>query len=474
MKRTALNCLIPFPVSVSLAGNGKFMLKGLNSVYAEPGLERYRTEISKMLSAFGIHVVAGDRKSKLRIGLQSALDREGWQIKVDENGIDIRGGAEPGIFYALQAFTQITSAASTAGPTTAGIEYGTVKDSPRFGWRGFMLDPARHFQSVKTVKQIIRMMAAFRLNVLHWHLTDNQGWRFNTGIVSRKASLDKLTGGRYTRKDLEEIAAYAKKYFIEIVPEVDVPGHSRGLIHAYPELACDPAHPGNEICLGNPNTLPFLKKIFAELMEVFAESRYIHFGGDEAELTHWEKCPLCQKAMKKGKFKSLRELENHFMYQLTRFALENGRIPVVWGTESTFPKDTVVQTTMDIREPEKHIRNGCKFIMSIHQSFYFDYPADMSEPDEPWMFMVPRESLYLADPYVIWEKQRKDFLLGPEACLWTEYVPEWRIIQKILPRLGAYAETTWSRPENKNWHDFLSREEYLRTSGYEDYLRSLG
>ena len=470
MKRTVLNCIIPAPVSVEFSGEGAFMLRDLKNIHAAAGLERFARDAEKMLSAFGISAASGGKKTGLEIGLDSALGRESWRLEVNKRGILLAGGDEAGIFYGLQALTQIVAAASCSGPSTAEIEYGTVKDSPRFGWRGFMLDPARHFQSVNTVKRVIRLMSAYRLNILHWHLTDNQGWRLGTGIVSPEASLDKLTGGSYSRADLEEVAAYAKEHFVEIVPEVDVPGHSAGLLHAYPELACDPADPGRELCIGRTETLDFLKKIYAELMDIFPDSRYIHFGGDEAETAHWEKCPRCQAAMKKGGFKTLRELENHFMRELTHFAVEKGRIPIVWGTGTPFPPETVIQAWLDIREPAKHIGNGCKCIMSVHTSYYFDYPADLNEPHESWMFALPEEGVYMADPYVIWEQPWKDNLLGPEACLWTEYVPEWRIIRKILPRLGAYAETAWSRPENKEWHDFRRRHELLTAAGYEDYL----
>ena len=473
MNRTALNCIIPVPESTEVSGEGKFSLRGLKKIYAESGLERFGRQAAENLSAFGISVQTGSKTaSELRIGLNPEFGRESWRLQVSQAGISICGGDEAGVFYALQALTQVAAAASISGPSHAEIEYGTVKDSPRFPWRGFMLDPARHFQSVGTVKRIIRMMAAYRLNILHWHLTDNQGWRLGTGIVSPEASLNLLTGGSYSREDLLEVAAYAKENFVEIVPEVDVPGHSRGLLHAYPELACDPAAPGDELCLGRPETLDFLKKIYAELMEIFPDSKYIHFGGDEAELTHWEKCPRCLAAMKKHGFRNLRELENHFMRELTHFAVEKGRTPIVWGTGMPFPEDTVVQAWLDIREPHRHIGNGCCCIMSVHTSYYFDYPADLNEPHESWMFALPAESVYMADPYVIWESDWKGALLGPEACLWTEYVPEWRIVQKILPRLGAYAETAWSRPENKDWHDFLRRRECLKAAGYEEYLRS--
>ena len=474
MKDTALNCIIPAPVSIVFSGTGKLQLKELNKVRFEPGLERFGAEAVEMLSCFGITAsICMEPGPGLGFELDPSLGHESWRLQVGKDGISIHGGDAAGVFYALQALTQVVAAASSAGPSTAEIEYGTVQDSPRFPWRGFMLDPARHFQSVKTVKRVIRMMAASRLNVLHWHLTDNQGWRYGTGIVSEKASGNTLTSGSYSKAELQEIAAFAKRYYIDIVPEIDVPGHSRGLIKAYPELACNPADPGSELCLGRPETMPFLKRIFGELMDIFSDSKFIHFGGDEAELTHWEKCPRCQAAMKAGGFKNLRELENHFMRELTHFAVEKGRTPIVWGTGASFPEDTVIQAWLDIREPGTHIRNGNRCIMSVHTSYYFDYPADLSEPNESWMFTLSPESIYLADPCVIWESEWKSALLGPEACLWTEFVPEWRIVQKILPRLGAYAETAWSRPENKNWHDFLRRQEKLRAAGYEDYLRSL-
>lgn len=472
MKNSSLDCIIPAPRRVEFAGEGSFPLNSLRGIRAEAGLERFAREAREMLAAFGVSAVPGD-SAGLRIGVGGDLGPECWELRVDADGIRLKGGDEAGVFYALQALTQVVAAASERGPAAAEIECGRVTDSPRFGWRGFMLDSARHFQSLPTVKRVLRMMAAYRLNVLHWHLTDNQGWRIGTGAVSPGALPDQLTAGVYSRAELREVAAYAKEHFISIVPEVDVPGHSFALLHAHPELACDPADPGCELCLGRAETLPFLKRIYAEVMEIFPDSRYLHFGGDEAETGRWEKCPRCQAAMAAGGFRNPRGLENHFMRELIRFAAENGRTPIVWGTGSSFPENAVVQAWLEIREPHRHIADGGRCIMSVHTSYYFDYPADPSEPHENWMFSLSPESVYMADPCVIWEREWKDRLLGPEACLWTETVPEWRITQKVLPRLGAYAETAWSSPERKNWHDFLRRSQRLRSAGYEDYLRAL-
>ena len=471
MKNDPLHCMIPAPTEVKAAAEGTLRLETVRGIQAENGLEHLAEDAAEMLAGFGISASPGTGRG-LRLGLDRPLGKESWQMWVGPEGIQLLGGDEAGLFYALQALTQVIAAASERGPAAAEIGYGTVTDSPRFGWRGLMLDSARHFQSVKTMKQVIRVLAAYRLNVLHWHLTDSLGWRIGTGTVPPEIPPNPLTKGAYSREELREIAEYAKKHHIAIVPEVDVPGHSDALLLAHPELACDPAAPGSELCLGNAETLPFLKRIFAELMDIFPDSRYIHFGGDEAETAHWEKCPRCQAAMTAGGFRTMRELENHFMRELTRFAVDNGRTPIVWGTGTVFPEETVIQAWLDIREPSRQIGNGCRCIMSVFGSYYFDFPANPSEPHESWMFYLPPEGLYMADPYVIWEREWQDHLLGPEACLWTETVPEWRLMQKILPRLGAYAETAWSRPERKDWYDFLHRSDRLRSAGYEDYLRS--
>ena len=471
---SALKTIVPAPVEIIPAVSGKFILSNLKTVSAAPGLERFAVEAVDSLRFFGVDAeVVNNQEAQLTFALDSSLDAESWELVVSENAISITGGDSAGVFYALQALVQITAAASAEGPVPAVIECGKVKDSPRFGWRSFMLDPARHFQTVETVKRVIRMMASYRLNILHWHLTDSQGWRIKGGIVSDDACLNTMTSGAYTIDELKEIADYAEKYFVEIVPEVDVPGHSLGLTTAYRALACDPDDPGTELCIGNPETLTFVKKVFAEILTIFPRSRYIHIGGDEAALTHWEKCPRCQAAVKAGNFKDLRELENHFMRQVAAFITENGRTPIVWGTGTPFDSNTVIQAWLDHREPARHIANNCKCIMSVHNSYYFDYPADQNEAQRSWMYSLPEEAVYMADPFVIWESSWKDHLLGPEACLWTEYVPDWRVIQKILPRLGAYAEVAWSQVAVKDYYDFRRRSGWLRAAGYEEYLRSL-
>ena len=241
----------------------------------------------------------------------------------------------------------------------------------------------------------------------------------------------------------------------------------------FPQYACENADGVvGEFCLGNEEGKTFIKSVLDEVMELFPDSRYIHIGGDEAETRSWDKCPRCRRAMQEANCSTMRQLENKFMIEMSRHVVAAGRIPVQWGTcsDQRYPVDTVIQTWLDIREPLRVAANGNKVIYSVHTSLYFDYPAKLSEPFETWMFELSERGVYMTDPYIIWPDAVKDAILGTEACLWTEQVPQWRVIRKILPRLAAYSECAWSLPENKDYHNFAQRREYLESAGWVDYL----
>ncbi len=407
-----------------------------------------------------------------------ALGDEAWSITVNSEQLLIEGGDKRGVIYAFSAFAQMVAAALLRGDmAAASLNCGVVNDKPRFPWRSFMLDCARHFQSKETVKKVIRILAHMNINKLHIHLTDDQGWRFASRTVPKMTADGTWSNGQYTADDLREIVAFAQEYGMEVVPEIDIPGHSAALLAKYPEFACDPANTGREFCLGNPVGREFLKKILAEVMELFKDSRYIHLGGDEAELDNWQNCPKCRKAMQEGGFKSLRELESGFMLDMTNFIKEHGRTPILWGnacSEQIYPEDTVIQAWFNIQEVGRLQKDGNKIIFSVQHSLYFDFPENHSEPAENFMFNLPDASIYRADPYVAWEAELKatNQLLGTEACLWGEYVPEWRVLQKIIPRIFAYSECAWSMPERKNYYAFLERKDVLETAGYHYYLRN--
>ncbi len=408
-----------------------------------------------------------------------ALGDEAWSITVNSEQLLIEGGDKRGVIYAFSAFAQMVAAALLRGDMAAAtLNCGVVNDNPRFPWRSFMLDCARHFQSKETVKKVIRILAHMNINKLHIHLTDDQGWRFASETAPLMTPDGKWSYGQFSAADLREIVTYAQDYGMEIVPEIDVPGHSKALLDKYPQYACDPSNPGREFCLGNPDGRKFLKKLLAEVMDIFKDSNYIHLGGDEAELGHWEKCPKCRKAMQNGGYKSLRELESRFMLDTIDFVKGYGKTPILWGnacSEQIYPADTVIQAWFNIQELGRILNDGNKMIFSVQHSLYFDFPGNNSEPMANWMFNLNDEAVYRTEPYVAWEAELKNnnLLLGTEACLWTEYVPEWRVLQKIISRIFAYSECAWSMPERKNFYTFLERKDVLETAGYHYYLRTL-
>ncbi len=466
------DALIPAPFSVEKR-DGTIAPANLKTLHADPEFSGLAEEFVRLAAVFGIRLaVSSDPDADLVLRRNDSLEAEGWSIRVEPASILLESAGRAGMFYAFSAFAQMLFAAEIRGPASAVLPCGAVTDRPRFAWRSFLLDSARHFQTPATVKAVIRLLAHFRLNTFHWHLTDGQGWRIATDTVPPEANTAELTAGQYTRGELRDVAEFAAQHGIRIVPEIDIPGHSRGLLKACPQYACDPMSPGSEFCLGNPETIPFLKKVFAELLDIFPDSPVIHMGGDEADTAHWEKCPRCLAAMKASGCRDMRELENRFMIEMTRFLVERGRTPMLWGTCSgqTYPPDTILQSWLDIREPLRIAPNGNKIVYSIHNSLYFDYPENPSEPFETWMFELSEKGVYMTDPYITWEEKVKDAIFGTEACLWTEMVPEWRVMRKILPRLGAYAECAWSLPEKKLWHDYLRRKELLEAAGYYDYL----
>ncbi len=474
MKHTTLDTILPVPFSVRSL-DGTMPLSELKTIQAPANLDFIRDELLRMGGYFGIRLMpVSDPDADLVVKHNPSLADGAWNLRVDSSAIQMEANDRSGFFYASAALAQMICSALIRGPVKAALNCGEISDRPRFAWRGFMLDSARHFQSKETVKAVIRLMAYHRLNVFHWHLTDNQGWRIASDLVPELSGLAALSAGQYSLGDLREVAEFAESLGIQIIPEIDIPGHSKGLLEHYPQYACDPSSPGKEYCLGNPESRAFLKKIFEELLAVFPNSKIIHLGGDEAETEHWDRCPVCQAAIREKGLKNSRELEHDFMLEMTRFLVERGRTPMVWGicSDLAYPSDTILQAWLDIREPLRTAPHGNKVVYSVHNSFYFDYPANLSEPHETWMFELPEQGIYMADPYVIWENQLKNILLGPEACLWTETVPEWRVMQKIFPRLAAYSECAWSPADKKDWHDFLRRKEFLEAAGYSDYLKN--
>ncbi|MCI5779574.1 MAG: beta-N-acetylhexosaminidase [Lentisphaeria bacterium] len=473
MHCNTLASLIPAPLNVTASGT-KFPLRRTETIAYPP---EAAVAVAKLRYAFAELRVEVTEAADAAIRLHTApsLPESAWEMRITPEKIVISASGAPGFSHGAGALIQMATVAAREGLQGAYLDCGTVEDAPRFPWRGFLLDSARHFQSAETVKQVIRLLAEFRINSFHWHLTDNDSWRIESKHLPALAGKGRRDDGFYTRRDLREVTELARELGVRIIPEVDVPGHSEALLAARPDLACDSQNPGREFCLGNPDGKRLIRRLFDELMEFFPDSPVIHLGGDEADTAHWEQCPRCQQAMREQNCAAPRELENAFMADLVRYVAAKGRTPMLWGTCSgqKYPPEAIMQAWLDIREPLRIAKDGNKVVYSIHTSLYFDYPSDLSEPLENWMFQLSEQGVYMTDPYVIWEEQLKDVILGPEACLWTETVPEWRVLRKILSRLPAYAECAWSRPDRKDYYDFIRRRDQLKSAGYFELLRKL-
>ena len=472
MKHPTYTMLIPAPAEC-LPQAGQLPLSQLTRLDADPMFAALVPEVSARARHLGLNL-SGGSGAALALRCDRTLAAEAWNAAVTPEGIVLTAGTVGAMRYALAALTQMLFAARITGSRSDALDCVILRDRPRFPWRGMHLDSARHFQDKETVKRCIRMLAEFRINSFHWHLTDSEGWRYASALVPAGARGTE-SDGQYTPDDLREVADFAAALGVRIVPEVDVPGHSAMLLKLCPQYACDPAHPGNELCLGNPETLPFLRRVFDELLEIFPDSPIIHLGGDEAETVNWERCPRCRQAMRDRGANSMRELENAFMADLTRFIVERGRRPMLWGTCSgqVYPPETIIQVWLDIREPLRVAPHGNKIVYSVHNSLYFDYPADLHEPWETWMFELSERGVYMTDPHIIWADAVRDAVLGTEGCLWTETVPQWRVVRKILPRLWAYSECAWSAPEVKDCDDLIRRRKTLEAAGYAEFLLSL-
>ncbi len=473
MSSRTFDCLVPVPEK-AVFSDGNFLISGLHAV----SFPREADTAFAFLKSF-CHVLkislseSAPEVAGLIFQTDPSAKPEAWQLNISPEKIIVSASGRNGFLYAAGALAQMLTAGMSRGRgKTAYLDCCHAEDAPRFPWRGFMLDSARHFQSAGTVRKLLHLLAAFRINSFHWHLSDNQAWRWETNRVPGLAGKGEIEDGFYTRDELRGIAALSARLGIRIVPEIDVPGHSRRVLSMRPDLACDSAQPGNEFCLGNPESAVFIKGLLAELMEIFPDSPVIHLGGDEAAAAHWEKCPRCQAVLKERNLQTFRQLENEFMNDLNRFVLSKGRTPMMWGTCSgqKYDPGTIMQAWLDIREPLRLAENGNKVVYSVHNSLYFDYPADLSEPHENWMFALPEQGVHMTEPYMVWPDQVKDAILGTEACLWTESVPEWRVVQKILPRLFAYSECAWSLPERKEYNDFVRRRKGLESAGYTGIL----
>lgn len=415
----------------------------------------------------------------LSVFQDNSIPREGYRLTLKPgSAIALSASTAEGIFHAYQTLLQLILLHRQPGEREIAIPAVQIEDSPRFRWRGFMLDEARHFHGVQAVKRLLDWMALLKMNVFHWHLSDDQGWRLEikkyprlTEIGGRRTASQvgnrlferiehKPHSGFYTQAEIAEIVRYAAERHIRIVPEIDLPGHFSAGLAAYPHLGCKGkgyiVQPKwgifkDILCPGKPGTLVFLKDALAEMIDLFP-GEYIHIGGDEAPKTNWRTCPDCQRLAANEGISPVSGLQTWLTNQLCAFLNRNGRKLIGWNeilADNLDPAAACQFWLGDEKTALRHIRNGRKMVLSQFSHYYLDHSYIHS----------PLDRVYLFEPvFPELGPEYSSNILGIEAPLWTEYAPnQARLDWQLFPRLLAVAETAWLQPEKKNLNSFHQR-----------------
>ena len=466
--------LVPKPNEVVI-GKGLFTLEGHDSVWLsqkDPDLVRTVSE-----SGFRLCERRKDAGIEIRLGSNKVHGAEAYSLTINRNKVVIEAENPAGAFYAWQSLLQMLRFGNGEQ-----LQCCTVTDSPQFGWRGMHFDVSRHFRSKEFIMKQMDAMAFFKMNKAHLHLTDAAGWRLQIDSYPRLSGLAAWRpqtrwtdwtksqtyceegtagayGGYYTKEDIREIVEYARQRHIEVIPEIEMPGHSEEVTAVYPELSCN-GKP-SDLCPGNEKTFEFLEAVLTEVMDIFP-SEYIHIGGDEAGKAGWKTCPLCQKRMEEEGLKDVEELQSYLIRRIEAFVNSKGKKIIGWDEilgGGLAPNATV----MSWRGTEGGIQamqEGHDVIMAPGAYCYLDHCQDapFKEPHSIGGY-IPLRTVYSYDP----EDGLPDgvdtkHLLGIQACLWTEYIPtESHCEYMYWPRAIALAETGWTSAGLKDYKDFHSR-----------------
>jgi len=397
--------------------------------------------------------------------VDSALPSEGYRLSVRPEGITVASADEAGAFYALQTLRQLAVRRWGA----LYLPCCEIADHPRFGWRGLMMDESRHFYGKAAVERMLDVMADHKLNILHWHLSDDEGFRIPIeGLES--------TAVAYTKEEIRDVVAFAKARHIRIVPEFDLPGHARAIVRAKPELTCFPNGIGapagavdNVICPGKDLSLVFLRLLVGTIAELFPDSEYIHLGGDEANKVCWAACPHCQRRMKEVGAKNVSELQAWLTRELAAIVAAKGRRLVGW-TEILYggmaPENAVLMSWLGTEGGIAAAKAGRDSVMCPHEWCYFNYEQCLE--DDPfeypwWSCPLSLERAYAYDPLEGMPEEACKHVLGGQCCLWSNQIRSEPELQwKAWPRACATAEIFWSPADKRDYSDFRKRMMYAR------------
>ena len=398
------------------------------------------------------------------------VDNEAYQLSIGMDSVLIKANSESGLSHGLSSLMQLIHQYRPEGSGKVYLPSLIINDSPAFKHRGLLLDVCRHFFDKETVKKYIDELAYYKMNVLHWHLTEDQGWRVQidkyprlTEISSwRRDTSGELYGGFYGKEDLHEIVEYASERNITIIPEIELPGHSQAALAAYPQLSCEgrPVEVANDwgvfkeiYCAGNDSTFTFLEDVLAEVLDIFP-SKYIHIGGDEAPKYRWEHCKKCQRRMADEGLHDEHELQSYFIKRIEKFLNSKGRILIGWDEilEGGLSPNATVQSWRGIEHGITAASQHHNVIMSPTSHCYFDYDLKSIDLNKVYHFDPIPEEL---------DSSLHHYILGGECNMWTEHVPdENNLDSKVFPRILAMSEVLWSYPHDRNFEEFLYRVQH--------------
>ena len=491
--------VIPCPESVE-QHDGIFRVAGV-PVKADQSLD---SESLQWINSFAQNLtlvtgkkseVVSDATGKcIEFALDQELAPEEYFIDITKKGVKIQASTVAGFRNASQTIGQMLPAAYYGKAKAAGENWvlpcATIKDKPRFAYRGMHLDVARHFFDVKEVKRYLDVMAAYKLNRFHWHLTEDQGWRIeikkypkltevgawrdSTMVGKNWNEFDHTRyGGFYTQEEIKDVVAYAADLGITVIPEIDLPGHMVAALTSYPELGCTggpyTVRPvwgiaDEVLCPGKETTFKFIEDVLDEVMELFP-SEYIHIGGDECPKKAWKACPACQKRIKDlglksdGKHSAEEYLQSYVTARVQKYLNDHGRKIIGWDEilEGKLADGATVMSWRGAKGGIEAAKQGFDVIMTPNTYMYFDYYQSDSTALEPLAIggNLPVEKVYECEPYTDIPAEAQHHVLGVQANLWTEYIPTNEQLEyMLLPRMSALSEVQWCQPENKNLDRF--------------------
>lgn len=492
--------VVPRPLNMSV-GEGSFLFQPTTTFGVENAAQL------KMVSAFAGRfgasagfvpaVSIGNNSSDVTFVTDSSLSSEAYSLKVTADGITVKAADNSGFFYALQTLRQLLPAAidgKTATDEPMKVPVMEITDSPRFGYRGVMVDVSRYFLPKSDLLKVIDVAAMLKLNKLHLHLVDDTGWRLEiekypllTQVGAWRVKRDEpfpdrrcqqegeLTpvGGYYTKDDIREIVAYAADRQMEVIPEIEMPAHTNSSLAAYPELACPVVDipitvlPGLGVknsrivyCAGNDSVFSFLEDVIDEVIELFP-SKYIHLGGDEASKYYWEKCPKCQARMKAEGIEHIEELQSYFMRRMSKYVQSKGKEVMGWDelTNSTLPDDVIIFGWQGLGKAAlKAAEQGHRFVMTPARVLYLiRYQGPQWFEPLTYFGNNTLKDVYNYEPVQSdWKPEYADLLMGVQGSLWTEFCNSPEDVNYLLyPRLMALADVAWTPKETKDWQGFL-------------------